>query len=279
MKEFIEQYDNKILTHGVHQEQVTKKSSIDIHVEEVTRNGYTLIKNAIHSKDIQNYRKLIEAIYETQAKEIGGEDKLISCRDSDIARCLLAYDEQFLALAYNKKLNAISQELLGTKTVLLMQNGILNKKNKKQHQTHWHRDLNFQHWVCSDVLAINALYCIDDFTIENGCTIALPGSHLHANFPSDEYVNKNQIYLEAKSGDLIIMNSMMFHRAGINNTNNTRRAINNVIGKPFMAQQLDIPSLLNGKYSETPELSDFLGYKWNPEKSVEAWRSKRYIQE
>jgi ectoine hydroxylase-related dioxygenase (phytanoyl-CoA dioxygenase family) len=79
----------------------------------------------------------------------------------------------------------------------------------------------------------------------------------------------------AKAGSLLILDSMLFHRAGYNKSNRNRRGINHLIGRPFMAQQIDMPRLLNGRHRDDEFLGAYLGYRWNPASNVSAWRKQR----
>ena len=81
--------------------------------------------------------------------------------------------------------------------------------------------------------------------------------------------------MTARPGTFIVMNAMAFHRAGKNSSRDPRRGINHLIGLPFLAQQIDIPRMLDGAHAEDPFLAQYLGYKWGPAASVEAWRSAR----
>ena len=46
------------------------------------------------------------------------ESILFSIKDSDIARCLLSYDQEFLKLAINENLLELTKHFLGTEFVL-----------------------------------------------------------------------------------------------------------------------------------------------------------------
>src|SRR6185437_8582213 len=105
----------------------------------------------------------------------------------------------------------VAVKMLGDSFILLMQNGIINRPDSPQYQARWHRDLNYQHWVCSQPFCINALFCLDPFTKETGATQVIPGTHLKENFPSDRYIQENSITAEAAPGALIIMDAMLYH--------------------------------------------------------------------
>jgi len=87
--------------------------------------------------------------------------------------------------------------------VLNQQNGVINPPHSERYnQGAWHRDLPYQHFVSSRPLAINALFCLDQFTIENGATKVLPASHRQEAFPSDDFVQSQATPVTAPAGSL-----------------------------------------------------------------------------
>ena len=86
----------------------------------------------------------------------------------------------------------------------------------------------------------------------------------------------NAVQVNAKAGSVILFDSMLFHRAGYNCTNNfIRRGINNVFVKPILNQQIDIPRCLRGKYSNEAYFEMLLGYKNQIPESVIEYRERR----
>lgn len=256
-------------------ERSSSEDMLDFHWEEIQRLGFTKIKNAIPAEELKYYQSSIDELYQQQAAQEGGDALAEEIGDADVIRCPLAFDAKYLNLAMNDHIHGLFKKAFGQNYILMMQNGILNKPDRKQPQTSWHRDLNYQHWVSSKPLVMNALFCLDDFTLENGGTVVLPGSHLVADFPSDKFILKHEVGLTAKAGDVLVMDSMVFHRTGYNQSQHSRRAVNHVVGLPFMNQQLDIPTLLNGQYADDPFMHKFLGYRWKAPASVEEWRRIR----
>lgn len=255
--------------------EVTKVSTwLDRACEEIARDGYTVVLNAVSDEEVSAYQLLLETCYQKQLEELETE-ALEAIKDRNIVRLPLAYEDKFLQLATLPPIVEVATAILGNAFVLLMQNGIINPARQAHQQTSWHRDLNYQHWTSSRPLAINALVCLDPFTVTNGATTVLPGSHLFAPFPSEEYVAKSEKQIEAPAGSVIMMNAMTFHRAGVNRSTAARRAVNHVIGAPILSQQIDIPSALNGKGQADDFLGRYLGYRWNPKASVAAWRQSK----
>lgn len=268
-------------TYGV-KEKTPAACDLDLWKETFRRDGYAVFPDIFSEAFLRDISSLIDQVYDSQLKEAGGLGLLQSANDADIIRCPLAYDERFLTLSTNDTIQAFVREIMGDNFVLLMQNAIINRPQKEHYQTSWHRDLNYQHWVSSRTLSLNFLVCVDRFFAEGGATWVLPGSHLHEEFPSDSYVRSHEIPLEAPAGSVVVLDGMTFHRAGVNSTKNfVRRAVNNVIGLPFMGQQIDLPRLLDSRgfdYRPDPFLFKYLGYRWNPAPDGTAWRRGRVIQ-
>lgn len=244
-------------------------------IESLQVRGFAVIPDALAMNQVDDLNERLDDVYLTQCNEVGGEASLLNIVDSDIVRCPLAYDSAFLDLAVNPLITSVAREALGQNIVLLMQNGIINRPNRPQPQTRWHRDLNYQHWVSSKPLAISALACLEDFTVETGGTVFLPASHKFKDFPSLELVEIAAVFIEARKGSIIVFDSMVFHRAGVNQSSRIRRGINHVIGAPILTQQICIPSMLAQPPPDDPWLAGYLGYRWNPVSSVRDWRLRK----
>ena len=247
-------------------------------LEEIAVRGFGAVPSLLPASAVDRLNRLMDDIYDRQTGEVGGEAALASMNDADLARCLLAYDDAYLELATHPTLTTLARAVLGENVVLLMQNGVINRPTRQQFQTNWHRDLNYQHWVCTRPIALSALVCLEDFNPETGGTAFLPGSHLIEHFPSEAIVAKSEVTPVLPRGSMLVFNSMVFHRAGINRSGRVRRAVNHVIGAPILAQQVDIPAMLDRPPPADPWLAGYLGYRWNPTPDVAAWRRQRIIQ-
>ena len=265
--------DQEVSSYGV-VEADDAADDIAVAAEEFLRLGCTTLPSGIEEPQLSQLRDALDAAYERQAAELG-EGQLASSDDADIARCLLAYDDTFLGLARNGPLIELCTRLLGANVMLLQQNGIINRPDREQYQLRWHRDLPFQHWVATKPIALGALFCLDEFSAATGGTYVLPGSHSHESFPSDTFVRRHQSVVSAPAGTFLVMDAMVYHRAGLNTSGRPRRAVNHLIGLPFLAQQIDLPRALNGKYADDPELAAYLGYRWAPAADVPTWRAGR----
>jgi ectoine hydroxylase-related dioxygenase (phytanoyl-CoA dioxygenase family) len=206
----------------------------------------------------------------------GGVDALRSIDEHNTIRLPLANDPVFLELATNSGILDICSRLISGYAVLNQQNGIVNPPyGKPYNQGAWHRDLPYQHFVSSRPLAINALFCLDAFTLENGATMVLPASHRQEAFPSDHFVTTQALPIAAPAGSFIVLDCMVFHSGGVNTTARPRRAVNHVYTIPLIRQQIDLPRALGDDFTSDSKLRRLLGYDVRQPESVAEYLAAR----
>jgi ectoine hydroxylase-related dioxygenase (phytanoyl-CoA dioxygenase family) len=253
----------------------TAVDDLDGHAEELRLVGYTVIDSGLAANEVAAYRDRTDEVIRRQEAEAGGPEALARIGDANTGRALLAYDPAFLTLATNPRLLGVVGRLLGDYFVLSQQNSISLPPQQKHEQAQYHRDLPYQHFVSSHPIAVNALFCVDGFTLENGATQVVPGSHKYEPFPSARTIRRLEQVVVAPAGSFIVLDAMMFHRGGINLTAETRRGVNHVFVLPFIRQQIDLPSMLGDKYAADPALRRLLGYDVQTAISVHDWRARR----
>lgn len=79
-------------------------------------------------------------------------------------------------------------------------------------------------WVC------NTVWMLDDFTPENGALRAVPGSHRFLRRPEDglsdpRQAHPDQVLVTGRAGDLVVMNSHLWHGGTANDTDRPRLAL------------------------------------------------------
>lgn len=226
--------------YGVWQRTV-EGSVIDATVEQVSCLGYAVLDSGYDSAELNSLSVEFESLH-IGYLQCYGVERLCAIDEQNTIRAPLAQGSKvFLDLVFNKNLLSVLNKLINGRFILNQQNGIINPPQQTYNQASWHRDLPYQHFLSTTPLAINALFCIDDFTIDNGATFVLPASHKSAPFPSADYVKRNALQVVAKAGSFILLDCMMFHAGGVNMTNAKRRAINHLYNIPFLKQQIVIP--------------------------------------
>ena len=256
-------------------ERYLTEDEFDLQVEEISRNGYTILENRLNQKDIKYAIKKIDEVYESQIKDCGSEEDLIEIGEQGLARNLLEYDEFFLKLIIHKDVLSLMQHFMGDYYILHQFNGNLNIPSLPATSTPWHRDMTFRHFTSSRPVSLTAIWVLDEFNEANDGIAILPGTQKDDLFPSYEYVEKNQSKLFAKAGSVIVLDGMFFHRSGFNNSDERRRTCQGMYTLPMISQQICIPETLKGKYKDDPFLRRFLGYNNMQQPSIQEWRKEK----
>jgi ectoine hydroxylase-related dioxygenase (phytanoyl-CoA dioxygenase family) len=127
-------------------------------------------------------------------------------------------------------------------------------------------------FVCEKVLFLNAMFIIDDFTVETGGTNIVPFTHKIAKFPSERYLEANAIPVETKAGSVFFFDGLLLHKSGSNTSGKIRRAVNHGYTRPFLKQQMDYAHMLNGKVDPNSKFAQVVGLWSVPPKSVDEYR-------
>jgi ectoine hydroxylase-related dioxygenase (phytanoyl-CoA dioxygenase family) len=233
---------------------------INKHLEELEILGYTLIKNALQPTEVEELKNELERIWDVQKKEVEGVFNIKEIAENNIVRAPLAYSDSFIKAYNNSKTIPLIKEVLGDYFILSQENGVIVHPNLTHSQNKWHRDLSHMNFVSDPPLAINTFFCLTNFTIETGATQLLPHSHKINYEPSADYMSNHGISIEAEAGDVFLFNSMLFHRTGINVSQEKRIGLNRIYTKYILKQQIDIPALLNFKTPEDSFLNMLLGF-------------------
>lgn len=249
----------------------------DIHLENLNRNGYTIVDSGLTEQEIHHLHENVSKLKRDYAEKFRSVVVLDEIDEQNTVRAPFLFDSIYLEVCFNKNLINIVKQVLQNNFILNQQNIIINPGQKSYNQALWHRDLPYQHFTISSPLAINALFCIDDFTLENGSTSVLPGSHKVSEFPSDHYVKRNALQILAKKGQYIVIDSMLYHKGGYNSTSSDRMAINNVFSSPIIRRQIEIneTSFFYSLDSLSEKYFSLLGLNYKTVSSVDAYLRSR----
>ena len=207
--------------------------------EELTARGFTVISAGFSEPELDALSRDFEQAKHNYVTTFGAET-LAAAGEPDTIRLMLKWDPAFRNLATNPALIALLRKVMPDYFILNQSNGLINRPKQDYSQAQYHRDLPYQHFTSSRPLAVNALYCVDDFTAENGATKVIPGSHLTIPFPSDRYIKQHEFTVEAPRGSFLVLDAMTYHSGDENRSERERRAVNHVYTIPMIRQQIAI---------------------------------------
>lgn len=138
-----------------------------------------------------------------------------------------------------------------------------------KHGIGFHRDV--RSFSMEYKLMLNMLVMLDDFSIENGATKIIPGSHRLREKPSDQYIEENYVQATGREGSVLLFNSNLWHAAAKNTTNKPRRALTLTFTRPFFKQQMDYPRLLGEGFPKSERIRQILGYNSRTPSDHDQW--------
>jgi len=148
-------------------------------------------------------------------------------------------------------------------------NNIPHSEGAYRHGQRFHRDVRT--YTGSFHLMLNMLVMVDDFTVENGATKVVPGSHLGRERPSDEYLEQHAIRVTGLAGTIMLFDSNLWHSAAPNNTSSQRMALTLTFTPPFHKQQMDYPRLLGEAFPKNEKMKQLLGYNSRVPANHDEW--------
>lgn len=258
-------------------ERNVAQDDIDVHIEELKLCGYTALDSGLSPDEIAVLSESFDDASERYNQFMTGLGyDLHALGEAEVVRVLPRWNEVFFKLLFTDRLHHLLRRVLGDYYIVNQVNGLVNPANLGSYsQARFHRDLPFRHLTLSRPIAINALFALDDFTIENGATWVIPGSHTIEPFPSKEAVGRLGKQVPVRAGTFIVLDAMTYHAGGVNSTPRNRRAINHVFTIPAMRQQLHLPSLLGDQPHLAAAQRKMLGYELNEHRSYEEWFEAR----
>jgi len=250
---------------------------LDVCAEEVRLLGFTTLDAKLSDTQMDELSRLFDAArlnynayWDAEGRDLG------RLSERDAIRLLPVFAPEFWSIVFNEQLAQLIARLLGDYFILNQVNGLINRGNRSQyHQAKYHRDLPYQHFTSSRPLAINALFAVDDFTLENGATRVIPASHHREAFPPDEVVARVEKQVVVKRGTFIVLDCMLYHAGSSNVTTEDRRAINHVFTIPMLRQQFHLPTVLGPDADFTAEQKKVLGFGLEEFRSLGDWFSDR----
>ena len=240
---------------------------------ELNQNGFTTVAGFFDEKFVGEMGTAILKSYEL-CRNIQIMNGIVSTTDGTVHHLLATGDSTYLLMLekiFESPLFQFMKEFFAGNFIINSYGGVINLPAKPSYVSEVHRDIRF--FSGDFPLMLNLLIMLDDFTLENGATYVLAKSHKQPDKPSDEIFYAKADRVVGKKGDLLFFNSNLWHAAGVNKTNEQRRAITITFTKPFMKQQLDYPQAIGYKHVETmsPEMQQVIGYFSRTPTNLNEW--------
>lgn len=231
--------------------------------------GWFLFEDVVEASLVRKLIADLEQAYEIR-RPIQAKNG-VDAETEGTAHHLLADGKSFLGFIEQAYLDEYIKSFFGGNYILNAFGGNLNRPNYFTYASAVHRDVRT---YTQDIkLLLNIIVMLDDFSLDNGATYLLSGSHLKADKPSDEEFFSQAHRCAGKSGSIVLWDSNIWHAAGENKTDLPRRSLSLIYSKPFMKQQFDYPRSVGyenaDSFSET--FRQIVGFNARVPASIDEW--------
>ncbi|MDN3549553.1 phytanoyl-CoA dioxygenase family protein [Mucilaginibacter aquaedulcis] len=191
---------------------------------------------------------------------------------------LLERDNFALSFLDNMYCNEEISWFLNGNYILNGINAVVHARQEHPYLSNMHRDVRT--FMKETKLLIQMIVTLDDFTVDNGATYLLSGSHKVDVRPDETYFYEHADRAVAPKGSIIMFNSNLWHAAGENKTDGLRRALTLGFTRPFFKQQMDYPRFLGYDFGEglSPQLRQVIGYNARTPESLEEYYQPPHLR-
>lgn len=222
------------------------------------RDGWIVYENVLDQVSINEIKDSLEKDYKVRRQiqiENGIGDNMNGTLHHLVERD--NFSLKFLEAKYCEKQ---IEKFLNGKYIINSLGAVINVRNERPYVQNIHRDI--RSFTGDFKLMIQMIVVLDDFTLENGATYFLSGSHTCPDKPDDAYFYSHAERAVAPKGSVIMFDANIWHAAGENFTDKPRSALTMAFTRPFFKQQLDYPRALGYVFGDqlSEHLRQVVGY-------------------
>lgn len=204
---------------------------------ELTRNGFTTIRSVISPVMVGRLR-------ETTLEVVAIERDDPHVPDEEYGRVLFCpkYGGVYFDLLADDSFMSPFDVILGDDCILYTMTSSCIPPQDTNHTHRIHVDTS--RFIPGYPTMLAAIVMLDDFTVNNGATSFLPGSHLDRDKPNESTFDRRSVQITGKAGDVCYFDPRCWHRSEPNLSQQWR--CSQLLGmiKPWIKQRFDLGGIL-----------------------------------
>lgn len=193
-------------------------------IEELNLRGVATLGKVLSDEQIQWFFEDLKKKKQEDIDEFGRE-KLLENFSLETVQDLGRFAGAYYDLVANTVLNEVVNHALNDKAVIHSYNAIiLDSEGKKSEMVGhgFHRDMP---WFPNCRTSVIIMIPLVDYSMTNGSTQFVPGTHAFKDMPSIEFLEKHAVSAHGKAGEAFVVDSTTWHRAGKNKSGDPRPMI------------------------------------------------------
>lgn len=200
--------------------------------------GYLIMRGVMDAAWLEDLRSATSELLEAEGENAGGEFRKEA--GSDRLANLVDKGEPFRRLVSHPMLLEAAEAVLGPDWKLSSLNYRAALPGEQSLQP-LHCDMGLVPDALGNAV-FNSIWMLDDFTVENGPTRFVPGTHRSGRLPSEVMADPSAPHPEeqvtlGRAGDVVLMNSHLWHGGTANCTALPRRSLHGFFVRGDQPQQ------------------------------------------
>jgi hypothetical protein len=241
--------------------------------------GWTVVDDVIDADMLERLQQDLTRAYSV-CRAVQVANGVAESTDGTVHH-LLAVEGAFLDFLGRLPLDGLLRSFFDGPYILNSYGGVLNQQGTASYVSRPHRDV--RRFSRGLPVMMNVLFALDNFSLENGATHLLSGSHLEDAPPGEDEFFRTADRAVLRAGSALMFDANLWHAAGTNQTDSPRRALTLTFTPPWYKQQLDYCRLLGNPAIEqlSPRLQQVLGFRSRTPTSLDEWyrpRAERFYR-
>jgi len=222
----------------------------DVFRRQIEQAGQVTVMDVLTPAEVRSLKAALERAIDAEAEYHGNT----TYADYGMVLLCALYGREFIDLCAHERIMAPFHTVLGAGCIIYAYTSSSMPPKGKNYSARIHVDC--PRLIPGYVTNMGATILLDDFTVDNGATWFLSGSHTRSDPPPEEEFFAQASRLVAPAGSVWYFNSRVWHRGGENRTSDWRHALTINMCRPWMKQRLDVPRAMSGiDLAGVPELA------------------------
>ena len=205
--------------------------------------GVCLVKNVLDDSQVQLLRLELERAREEDLRQRP------DAFDSGMVHNCMIRGKEMAKLLDNPTMNAYMKEVLSPTFILYAYQSSSLPPGGDNYGSRVHVDC--PRFIPNYITNAGVFFPLDDFTLENGATYYLKGSHKKESLPDENKFFENADRLICKAGDMVVLDALLQHAAGVNKTNTIRHALTMNFCRSYMRQRFDFCRMVDESFIQS----------------------------
>ena len=211
-------------------------------VRNISTEGYAVVQTDISNSILTSMRsELINAI-EAEDRWHGSQNHV----DQSMVLVCPLYSTMFNSILEDQTIWQATSELLGDNAIVYAFTSSSMPPTSTNYSHRIHNDCPRQ--IPDYLTNVGLTFPLDPFSLDNGATYVLPGSHRWVEPPTESQFTAGAERFVAEPGTALLFDARLWHSGGLNQTPHWRHSLTVNFCRSWMKQRVDLPRLLGAGY-------------------------------